>query len=41
GDHCTMMALELGKIVHVPLKEVIENKKTLDMSLYNLAYQLS
>lgn len=41
GDHCMMMALELGKIVHVPLKEVIENKKTLDMSLYNLAYQLS
>jgi len=41
GDHCAMMALELGKIVHVPLKEVVKNKKTLDMSLYNLAYQLS
>lgn len=38
---CVMMALQSGKIVAVPIEEVLKEKKTLDMSLYQLAHLLS
>lgn len=38
---CHMTALQFGKIVLVPIEDVLKEKKTLDMSLYQLAHLLS
>lgn len=38
---CHMMALQFGKIVPVPMEQVLKEKKTLDMTLYQLAHLLS
>lgn len=41
GKSCHMMALQFGKIVPVPMEQVLKEKKTLDMTLYQLAHLLS
>jgi len=41
GEKCVMTALQLGKIVRVPITEVLKEKKALDMSLYKLVHLLS
>ncbi len=38
---CVMTALQFGKIVTVPIEDVLKEKKTLDLSLYQLTYILS
>lgn len=39
--NCVMTALQLGKVVTVPIEEVLKEKKPLDMNLYQLAHLLS
>ncbi len=41
GEKCAMIGLRSGKIVRVPLSQVLGRKKELDLSLYELALLLS
>ncbi|MEJ5229769.1 MAG: 6-phosphofructokinase [Pseudothermotoga sp.] len=41
GEKCVMTALQSGRIVLVPIAEVLKEKKPLDMSLYQLTHLLS
>ena len=41
GEHGVMMALKRGEVVSVPLSDALSKKKTIDLSLYELALILS
>ncbi len=41
GEKCVMIGLKAGKMVRVPIAQVLSKKKELDLSLYELALMLS